>query len=156
MSISKFIAAAAMAIVLTVPCKAALNINNGIAAGKALYALYTQYKADGKMDFSNTSNLANLATLATNVKGLTSKTDNTNFISGLISGSKNLVTTKNSDSVISSLTSIAGLDANSITSALTSSATSLVTSKLGGNKATTNATTDTAAKVLTSLFSGLK
>lgn len=35
-----------------------LTSSNGIAAGTALLSLYTQYKADGKLDFSNTSRIS--------------------------------------------------------------------------------------------------
>ena len=40
---------------------------NGQAAGAALKALYSQYKADGKLDMANLTNIMNLATLANNV-----------------------------------------------------------------------------------------
>ena len=52
---------------------------NGQAAGAALKSLYTQYKADGKMDMSNLNNMLNLATLANNVKGLKGMTDKSTF-----------------------------------------------------------------------------
>ena len=83
---------------------------NGKAAGSALKSLYTQYKADGKLDMSNLNNIMNAATLATNVKGLKGQTDKTtfykDFASGLIAGSGNLVTQNNSAAVMSGLTSL--------------------------------------------------
>lgn len=80
---------------------------NGQAAGAALKALYSQYKADGKLDMGNLTNLMNLATLATNVQGLKGQTDKgsfyKDFASGLVLGSNNLVNTSNSTSIMSGL-----------------------------------------------------
>lgn len=83
---------------------------NGQAAGAALKSLYTQYKADGKLDMSNLTNILNLTTLASNVKGLKGQSDKTtfykDFAAGLISGSNNLVSQTNSTAVMSGLTSL--------------------------------------------------
>ena len=83
---------------------------NGQAAGAALKSLYTQYKADGKLDMSNLTNILNLTTLASNVKGLKGLTDKStfykDFAAGLISGSNNLVSQTNSTAVMSGLTSL--------------------------------------------------
>ena len=80
---------------------------NGQAAGAALKALYSQYKADGKLDMGNLTNLMNLATLATNVQGLKGQTDKSSFYkefaSGLVLGSNNLVNSTNSTSIMSGL-----------------------------------------------------
>ena len=80
---------------------------NGQAAGAALKALYTQYKADGKLDMSNLSNLMNLTTLATNVKDLKGQTNKTafykDFAAGLVTGSNNLVNSTNSTSIMNGL-----------------------------------------------------
>lgn len=97
---------------------------NGKAAGSALKSLYTQYKADGKLDMSNLNNIMNAATLATNVKGLKGQTDKTtfykDFASGLILGSENLVSQTNSTAVMSGLTNLVN---NVDLSALTDKAT---------------------------------
>ena len=83
---------------------------NGKAAGSALKSLYTQYKADGKLDMSNLNNIMNAATLATNVKGLKGQSDKTTFYkefaAGLILGSNNLVSQTNSTAVMSGLTNL--------------------------------------------------
>jgi hypothetical protein len=83
---------------------------NGQAAGAALKSLYTQYKADGKLDMANLTNIVNLTTLASNVKGLKGLTDKTafykDFAAGLIVGSGNLVTQTNSTSVMNGLTNL--------------------------------------------------
>ena len=80
---------------------------NGQAAGAALKALYSQYKADGKLDMGNLTNLMNLATLATNVQGLKGQTDKgsfyKDFAAGLVLGSNNLVNNTNSTSIMSGL-----------------------------------------------------
>lgn len=81
--------------------------SNGQAAGVALKALYSQYKADGKLDMGNLTNLMNLATLATNVQGLKGQTEKgsfyKDFAAGLVLGSNNLVNTANSTSIMSGL-----------------------------------------------------
>jgi len=155
-----------MAILLAAPCRAqetaaatALTNSNGLAAGKALLSLYSQYKADGKLDLSNSANITNLATLAANIQGLAQNTNVKNFLSGLISGSKNLVNNTNSSSVLSTLKSISGLDLSSLGTQAASAAASSLLSKLGGSKTsgTTagNTAANTAASALTKLFAGL-
>ncbi len=146
----------------------ALTGSNGTSAGAALLGLYTQYKADVKFDLGNASNISNLITLANNVKGLkngTAKTDTSSFLTGLISGSKNLVNNNNSTSVLNSLSSIANLDLSSLgTAAATAAATKAKTgllAKLTGKSSNTEATTTNAAasqagSILTSLFKTLE
>jgi len=146
---------------------ATLNLQNGIAAGKALYDLYGQYKATGKLDLSNTTNINNVVSLVNNIKGLTTKSTSENtsesFLSGLISGSKELINSSNSDSILSKLGSIANLDVSSLaTQAASSAATSAVNKLLGkvtgksSSTSTDNTAASTATSVLTSLFSSLK
>ena len=102
---------------------------DGKAAGAALKALYTQYKADGKLNISNLTNIANITTLATNVKGLKGQTDKTafykDFAAGLITGSGNLVTEDTSGSIMSGLTSLANnVDLSNVKGLLTSTSSS--------------------------------
>lgn len=99
--------------------------SNGKQAGAALKSLYAQYKADGKLDMSNLNNMLNLATLATNIKGLKGQSNKTafykDFAAGLISGSDNLVTKKNSTSVMSGLTNLVNnVDLSGLTNAASS------------------------------------
>ena len=103
---------------------------NGKAAGAALRALYTQYKADGKMDMANLTNIANLATLASNVQDLKGQSDKSafykDFVAGLISGSNNLVTESNSGTVMSGLTNLVeNVDLSGLTQKAETTATSL-------------------------------
>lgn len=80
---------------------------NGKTAGVALRALFTQYKADGKLDMGNVNNLLNLTALANNIQGLKGQTNKTayykDFASGLVTGSDNLVSDENSSSVVDGL-----------------------------------------------------
>ena len=132
-----------------------LTSSNGIAAGTALLSLYTQYKADGKLDFSNASNISNLVKLVSNIKGLKSASSaDDGFVSGLISGSDSLVNEGNSSNVLSSLSSISNLDTSSLKSA---AASSLVSGLGGSSKKSSGASSavSTASSVLGSLFKGL-
>lgn len=84
--------------------------SNGQAAGVALKALYTQYKADGKIDLSNINNIMNLAALANNVKDLKGQTSKSafykDFAAGLVTGSNSLVTSSNSTAVMNGLSKL--------------------------------------------------
>ena len=84
--------------------------SNGQAAGAALKALYTQYKADGKIDLSNINNIMNLAALANNVKDLKGQTNKSafykDFAAGLVTGSNSLVTSSNSTAVMNGLSKL--------------------------------------------------
>lgn len=95
--------------------------NSGSASGKALKALYTQYKADGKkIDMTNMSNILNLASLATSIQGIKGQKSNSSFYKdftkGMILGSTNLVNNTNSSSIMSGLNGLANLDLSSLTS----------------------------------------
>lgn len=170
-TVKAIIVALAALFICTGASAAKLNLQNGLSAGKALYSLYTQYKADGKkLDLSNQSNITNLISLVTNIKGLTAESTTSNtaasFLSGLISGSSNLVTKSNSNSVLSALGSIANLDVSSLAanaaSSAASSAVSSLLKKASGSTTTSTSNTNsntvasTASTVLSSLFSKLK
>ena len=137
----------------------AVATTNGKAAGAALRALYTQYKADGKMDMANLTNIANLATLASNVQDLKGQTDKSafykDFVAGLISGSNNLVTESNSTSVMSGLTSLvenvdlSGLTQKAEETASTTAAT--LTEKLTNATAKANTAVENASEVATAV-----
>ena len=141
----------------------ALTSSNGSSAGLALLNLYTSYKSAGKLDLSNAANISSLITLASNIKGLGSQTKSStkSFLSGLISGSKNLVNKKNSASVLSSLTSLANVDLSSLASTAASSAASKAASgllsKMTGTASTAKSTassaaTSAASSILSSMF----
>ncbi|MBP5319235.1 MAG: hypothetical protein J6Y77_07525 [Paludibacteraceae bacterium] len=120
------------------------GMSAGQSCGSALKNLYTQYKADGKLDLQNASNLLNIASLASSVGTIKNAEKNSSyyksFAQGMISGSMQTVTTSNVDSVISSLSGM-DLSALSSKSAQASSTASSIAS---------------TASSLTSLLSSLK
>lgn len=134
----------------------ALSKENGEAAGAALAKLYSQYKADGKLDMAKPANIANTVTLASNVKNLAETKDVTSFAGGLISGSKSLINDSNISSVLTALESISKLDLKSIGGGSVKGAASGLLSKLTG-KASTGASGDSAeaSGILAKLFNKL-
>lgn len=135
----------------------ALSKENGEAAGAALAKLYSQFKSDGKLDMTNPANITNTVTLASNVKDLAKTKDVSSFVSGLISGSKNLINDSNVSSVLSALESISKLDLKSIGGGSVKAAASGLLSKLGA-KTNTDASGDSveASGILANLFGKLK
>lgn len=140
--------AAAAALILTTSCgilgagasanqTAAPSVQTGTSAGTALAGLYKQYKADGKVDLSNINNIINLATLATNAKSLKNQDVKSalvsDFVTGLISGSNNLVNQKNSTGVMDNLQTISGLNLSSVTNAATAIAASTAANAAAAN-----------------------
>lgn len=128
---------------------------NGQAAGAALKALYGQYKADGKVDMNNLNNIINLATLANNIKQLKGQTDKSTFYkefaAGLITGSNNLVTSKNSTSVMSGLTNLVNnVDLSGLTSKA-ASASSAASAALSGAASKADTAIDNANEIASSV-----
>lgn len=136
----------------------AANADTGSSAGSALLGLYNQYKKDGKIDLSKLENILNLATLATNIKGIGKSVDTSAFVSGLVTGSKNLVNKANSAKVLESLTALAGVNLNSISNAANkienNAAASAEETIAKINTASNNVST--AVDTLTALFKTLK
>lgn len=94
----------------------------GQQSGVALKALYAQYKADGKLDFSNINNLLNIVNLSAQVQKVTKAeegtVDYTDFGKGLIAGSVNLVNELNQEKVVNVLTQqLSKVDTSKITEA---------------------------------------
>ncbi|MBQ3245789.1 MAG: hypothetical protein IJB06_03650 [Bacteroidales bacterium] len=130
---------------------------NGQAAGAALKALYTQYKADGKLDMSNLSNLMNLTTLATNVKDLKGQTNKTafykDFAAGLVTGSNNLVNSTNSTSIMNGLQNlVSNVDLSGLTQKAETTASNL-TEKLTEASTKANTAVANANEIATSVSS---
>ena len=113
--------------------------STGSAVGSSISGLYQQYKTTKTIDFKNANTYLQLLTLATQVPTIKQNYKNPTFYAqftqGAISGSQQLVTNSNANSVLNIL---AGLDLSGITSAGSGS----------------NVTTSTATTVLNSL-SGL-
>lgn len=82
----------------------------GESCGKSIKALYTQYKEDGKLDFSNASNLINVASLANSISKIKDQDKDTDFYkefaAGVVSGSMQTVSDSNVNDVISALSDI--------------------------------------------------
>lgn len=168
----KFFAAIAAATLLAASCgalfraasadgqasTASLTKTNGLQAGLSLLNLYTQFKSAGKMDLSNTSNLTNLLTLASNINGLSQTTNTNPFVSGLISGSNNLVTNSNSGAVLNTLSSLSNMNLSSLatTAAATSAVNNLANKATAATTSAAQKTTSAATSALTALFSALK
>ncbi|MCQ2333989.1 MAG: hypothetical protein MJZ88_05175 [Paludibacteraceae bacterium] len=112
----------------------------GKAAGAALKALYSQYKADGKFDYSNPNNILNTISLLDNCKQLKSNAKDgeywKSFASGLILGSENLVTEDL---------------ANGVTEQLNTMMENIDTTKLEKAKSNTMAAAGTVATCATSV-----
>ncbi len=94
----------------------------GQQSGVALKALYAQYKADGKLDFSNINNLLNIVNLSAQVQKVTKAEEGTvdysEFGKGLIAGSVNLVNELNQEKVVDLLTQqLSKIDTSKITEA---------------------------------------
>lgn len=94
----------------------------GQQSGVALKALYAQYKADGKLDFSNINNLLNIVNLSAQVQKVTKAEEGTvdyaDFGKGLIAGSVNLVNELNQEKVVNVLTQqLSKIDTSKITEA---------------------------------------
>lgn len=139
---------------------AADPISNGQAAGAALKSLYTQYKADGKLDMTNLNNILNLTTLSNNIKELKGMSDKSkfykDFATGLIKGSDSLVNKSNSTSVMNGLTNLVNnVDLSALTQTTetttetaaettTTAATSALSSLLSGSSSSTASSTTTA------------
>lgn len=88
---------------------AVLTSSQAQQIGSSLLQLYTNYKAAGKFDIKDAKNVTALMLLAKNVADLSIK-DKPSFVSDLIKGSNNLVTEKNSDTVIDTLQSLSQLN----------------------------------------------
>jgi hypothetical protein len=105
----------------------------GSSCGKVLSNLYSQFQSSGTLDLANSTVLSKVAELGTYYKSLKDNQTNLTFIkkftSGLVSGSKGLVTSKNSSNVINNLLSITGL--SNITSS-TASATAASSNVVSG------------------------
>ena len=98
----------------------------GSDTGAAVKALYTQYKADKKLDMTNLSNIANIAKLANGINGIKTNLKDSSYkkdyTKGLVLGSSNLVTNSNSSSVLSSLSSLSDVDFSALTGKASSAA----------------------------------
>lgn len=108
--------------ILGIGAKSGSASASGQASGAALKSLYSQYKADGRIDVTNLSNIMMLSQLANGIQSLKGVDDKsafyTDFAAGLILGSDNLVTKQTANPITNTLQTLAnGTDLSSIAAA---------------------------------------
>lgn len=172
MKLSKIFAAVAV-VVLTASCGALGGMAtsssqgsvSGQAAGAALKGLYSQYKTDGKVDVSNINNVLNMVTLAKEIQGLKGTEEKgtfyTDFATGLILGSDNLVTSSNASPVTSILGGLASQNLSTLTGAASNSASGVLSTLTGASKKVSEITEKTegvanTVSALSSIFGMLQ
>ena len=83
----------------------------GVNAGKAIQALYTQYKADGKFDYTNFNNISNTMLLLAATHDLPANTKNGDYMKqfgqGMMLSAVDLINKDNVTAVTNNLTEIA-------------------------------------------------
>lgn len=88
------------------------SAKDGKLVGTILKTIYDQYSKDGVIDTGNVKNIVNMAQLAgvlAKVKNLVSGTsDYADFAKGIVTGTKNKISTDKTDAVIKALGSLAG------------------------------------------------
>lgn len=134
-----------------------LTAENGEAVGSALSSLYSQFKQAGQLDMKNPVNIANVVTIANNTKGISKTKDVADFVSGLVSSSKGLITDENVSAVLSTLGSLSSLDLGALGGGTAKVAVSGLLSKVGVKSGKGNdGESSKASSILTGLFNGLK
>ncbi len=135
------------------------TLTAGQAAGNALHALYTQYKADGKYDYKNINNAINATLLLANCADLPKNVKNAaylkEFSQGLIASSAGLVTQSNVNAVTNNLTTIATEYAQGVAEKTAASETAqkaAATTNTVAEKLATAASTANSISSLLSLF----
>ncbi len=134
MKIFKHLVVAAAATLLLSSCSviksvAASAVSSGNSTGSALATLYSIFKSTGTIDLSNATNIVNLGKILTGASSLSDATESytDKFVSGLISGSSNLINDTNVSKVLSGLKTLSNVDASAITAAAKSAAAGVAT-----------------------------
>lgn len=158
MRILKHIVAAVAALSILSSCSVLKGLtsngaSSGSNTGSAIAAIYNIFKSTGGIDLNNITTLINLGKILTGANSLTGATEafTSDFTSGLISGSSNLINSANVAGVLSSLKSLTNINTSAITKA-----TSAYTAN-GTAPALTNSTEGVSATVsaLTKLMKAL-
>ncbi|MBR1576357.1 MAG: hypothetical protein IJ654_07925 [Bacteroidales bacterium] len=125
----KHIAAGLVALMLLSSCSLLKNLtasgkDSGTSTGGALAALYQIFKSSGAIDLGNLANIINIGKVLTGASTLTNATESfaTDFTSGLIEGSNQLVNNANVASVLTALKSLSNVDTTALTQAAESAA----------------------------------
>lgn len=130
----KKIAAGLVALTLLSSCSVLRSItSNGSSTGSntggALAALYQIFKSTGALDLGNLANIINIGKVLTGASALTNATEAfaTDFTSGLIEGSNQLINNSNVASVLTALKGLSNVDTTALTQAADSAAKGTVT-----------------------------
>ncbi len=119
----KYIAAGVAALMLLSSCSVLKNLSSGsktgTSTGGALAALYQIFKASGAIDLGNLVNIINIGKVLTGASALTNATEAfaTDFTSGLIEGSNQLINDNNVQAVLGALKTLSNVDTSAITQA---------------------------------------
>ena len=154
MKVFKRLAAASAAVILLSSCSVIKSVTSdasstGISTGSALATLYQIFRSTGSIDLSNLANIINIGKILTGASSLTDATSSftDQFISGLMSGSSNLVNNSNANGVMNALKMLSNIDTSAITSAAAAAANGTAT-QLNNSMAGVASTMST----LTSIF----
>ena len=134
MKVFKRLAAASAAVILLSSCSVIKSVTSdasstGISTGSALATLYQIFRSTGSIDLSNLANIINIGKILTGASSLTDATSSftDQFISGLMSGSSNLVNNSNANGVMNALKMLSNIDTSAITSAAAAAANGTAT-----------------------------
>ena len=134
MKVFKRLAAASAAVILLSSCSVIKSVTSdasstGISTGSALATLYQIFRSTGAIDLSNLTNIINIGKILTGASSLTDATSSftDQFISGLMSGSSNLVNNSNANGVMNALKMLSNIDTSAITSAAAAAANGTAT-----------------------------
>ena len=134
MKVFKRLAAASAAVILLSSCSVIKSVTSdasstGISTGSALATLYQIFRSTGAIDLSNLANIINIGKILTGASSLTDATSSftDQFISGLMSGSSNLVNNSNANGVMNALKMLSNIDTSAITSAAAAAANGTAT-----------------------------
>ena len=125
----KSIAAGLATLMLLSSCSVMKNLtssgsNTGSSTGGALAALYQIFKSTGALDLGNLTNIINIGKVLTGANTLADATTEyaTDFTSGLIAGSQQLINDKNVQNVVTALKALSKVDTSALTQAADSAA----------------------------------
>lgn len=130
---------------------------SGKSSGVALRNLYNTYQSTGKIEMTNISTMMQVASLVNGVQALKTTTDKTafyaDFLTGLITGSNNLVNKNNSTNVMNALTTMSNLDLSAITNAAANNNNAATATGALGTAANIAAASESVSSAVSSLNS---
>lgn len=155
MKLFKCLAAASAAVILLSSCSvlkgaASDATSTGSNTGSALVALYKILKATGNLDLSDLTNIINIGKVLIGANSLTNATDafTSDFTSGLMNGSSQLINSANAGKVVNGLKALANIDTSALANAAAAAA--------NGNAFSVNNSNAEVSSTISSLTSILK